>query len=159
MQLKLSKKTIILLLTASILCAMFTGCIDQTPQPEETISMLQGAINNFDVDRFLMCIDHEWAGQIESFLALPLLTDRLSIDGFINLVKTVLPILPFVTDGTIDPNEFPQVEFTILNTEISDGCATVALSGVLAWGNSIKPFAATVDMKLENGMWVITGIR
>ena len=45
-----------------------------------------------------------------------------------------------------------------IKTDISDDAATVALSGVLTWGEYTKPFAATLDMKLENDVWVVCGV-
>lgn len=37
--------------------------------------------------------------------------------------------------------------------------AVLALSGILVWGEYTKPFAATVDMVLQNEVWVVSGIR
>lgn len=158
MQSTIIKKMAALFLIAAVLCSLFAGCAEKKPQPEDTISLLQDAINKFDVDGLLQCIDSEWASQIESLLALTAGEDGISVGAFITLVKTVMPILPFVSDGAINPDDFPEVEFTVLKTDISDDTATVALSGILTWGEYTKPFAATVDMKLENDAWVVCGV-
>ena len=158
MQSTIIKKIAALFLIAAVMCSLFAGCAEKNPQPEDTISLLQVAINKFDVDGFLQCIDSEWATQVESLLALTVGEDGISVGSFITLVKTVMPILPFVTDGAINPDDLPEVEFTVLKTDISDKTAIVALSGILTWGEYTKPFAATVDMKLENDVWVVCGV-
>lgn len=158
MQSTIIKKMAVLFLIAAVLCSILAGCAPKKPQPEDTISLLQDAINKFDVDGLLQCIDGEWATKIESLLALTVGKDRISVGSFITLVKTVMPILPFVSDGAINPNDLPEVEFTVLKTDIFDNTATVALSGILTWGEYTKPFAATVDMKLENNVWVVCGV-
>lgn len=158
MQLTIIKKIAALFLIAAVMSSLFAGCAEGKPQPEDTISLLQDAINKFDVDGLLRCIDNEWATQIESLLALTVGDDGLSVGSFITLVKTVMPILPFVTDAAIHPDDLPEVEFTVLKTDISDNTATVVLSGILTWGECTKPFVATVDMKLENDMWVVCGV-
>lgn len=158
MQSTIIKKTIILLLVASLLCSILGGCGEKEPQPADTIFALQEAVNNFDVDGLLMCIDSEWAARVEKLLSLSVGKEGLSVEAFITMVKTVMPILPFVSKGAVDPDDLPQVEFTILSTDITDDTATVALSGLLNWGEYSKPFAATVEMKIENNMWVVCGI-
>ena len=152
------KKTIILLLVASLLCSLLGGCGEKKPQPEDTIFALQEAINNFDVDGLLMCIDSEWAIRVEKLLSLSVGKEGLSVENFITLVKKVMPILPFVSKGAVEADDLPQVEFTILSTDITIDTATVALSGLMTWGEYTKPFAATVEMKIENNMWVVCGI-
>ena len=152
------KKTIILLLVAAVLSSFLGGCSKKEAQPEDTIWALQDAINDLDVDNFLACIDSQWASQIEMFLSLSGKDNGYSIETFITLLRTVMPVLPFVSKGTVHPDDFPQVEFTVLNTDISNDTATVALSGILTWGEHIKPFAANVDMKIENNRWVVCGV-
>ena len=83
----------------------------------------------------------------------------MSIASYITPLKTVMPALPFVTDGAIDPDKLPKVEFTILKTDIADESAVVDLSGVLIWGEFSKPFAATIDMEMQNETWVVCSIR
>ena len=158
MQSTIIKKMAALFLIAAVLCSLFAGCAEKKPQPEDTISQLQDAINKFDVNGLLQCIDSEWATQVESLLALTAGKDGISVGSFITLVKTVMSILPYVTDGAINPEDLPEVEFTVLKTDISDKTATVALSGILTWSEYTKPFAATVDMKLENDVWVVCGV-
>lgn len=159
MQSTIIKKLAALLLIAAVLCYLFAGCYEKKPQPEDTISLLQNAINKFDVDGLLQCIDSEWVSQIETYLALRVGENGISVESFIALVKTVMPILPFASDGVVNSDDLPEVEFTVLKTEISGNTATVALSGILTWGEYTKPFAATVDMKLENDIWVVCGVR
>ena len=158
MQSTIIKKIAVLFLITAVICSFFVGCAEKKPQPEDTISRLQDAINKFDVDGLLQCIDSEWATQVESLLAFTVGKDGISVGSFIALVKTVMPILPYVTDGAIDPDDLPEVEFTILKTDISDKTATVALSGILTWDEYKKPFATTVDMELENDVWVVCGV-
>lgn len=158
MQATIIKITAALFLIAAVLCSLFGGCAEKKPHPEDTISLLQNAINKCDVDGLLQCIDSEWASQVESLLELTLGEDRMSVGSFITLVKTVMPILPFVSDGAINPDDLPEVEFAVLKADISDNTATVVLSGILTWGEYAKPFGATVDMKLENNAWVMCSV-
>lgn len=151
-------KSIVVLLIACVLCSLVAGCTAQKPQPEDTIKVLQESINHFDVDRFLTCIDSAWANRIESFLSLTMSEDGMSVESFIDLIKKVMPVLPFVSKGAISSDDLPQVAFTVLKTDISGDTATVVLSGIMTWGAHTKPFAATVDMKIENESWVICGI-
>lgn len=159
MQSTMTKKAVTFFLAVAMLCFLFVRCTDNKPQPEDTIFLLQDAINDFDVEGILKCIDSEWADQVESLLSLTVGEDGISVGDFITLVKTIIPILPFVSDGTINPDDLPEVEFSVLKTDISDSTTTVALSGILTWGEYTKPFAATVDMKLENDVWVLCGVR
>ena len=159
MQLTIIKKTAALFLITAMLYSLFVGCAEKKPYPEHVISMLQNAINECNVDGLLQCIDSNWASQIESLLTFTIGTEEISTGSFITLVKTVMPLLPFVNDKDINSEDLPQVEFTVLKTDISDCTATVALSGILTWGTHIRPFAATVDMKLDNNAWVICGVR
>lgn len=69
-----------------------------------------------------------------------------------------MPILPFVSDGAINFEDFPQVKFVVLRTNISGDTANVDLSGLLTCGDYHRPFAAIVEMRLENDVWVVTGI-
>lgn len=69
-----------------------------------------------------------------------------------------MPILPFSSVGTIDPEDFPQVDFVILCTDIAGDTAVVDLSGLLTYGNHHKSFATTVEMRLRNNIWTISGI-
>lgn len=158
MQSTIIKKIVALFLIAAVLCSLLAGCTEKKPKPEDTISQLQDAINKFDVDGLLQCIDSEWASQIEPILSLTIGENGISVGSFITLVKTVMPILPFVSDRAINPDDLPEVVFNVLMTDISDNTATVALSGILTWGEYTKPFAATVDMKLENDVWVVCGV-
>ncbi|MBQ1931760.1 MAG: hypothetical protein II347_06390 [Lachnospiraceae bacterium] len=140
MQSTIIKKTIILLLVASLLCSLLGGCGEKKPQPEDTIFALQEAINNLDVDGLLMCIDSEWAIRVEKLLSLSVGKEGLSVENFITLVKKVMPILPFVSKGAVDADDLPQVEFTILSTDITIDTATVSImmtTGELVSMNSI----------------------
>lgn len=158
MQSTIINKMAALFLIAAVLCSLFPGCAEKKPQPADTISQLQDAINKFDMNGLLRCIDSEWAGRIESLLALTVGDEGISVGSFFTLAKTVIPILPLVSDGTINSDDLPKVEFTVLKTDISGLDATVALSGMLTWGEYSKPFAATVDMRLENDVWVVCGV-
>ena len=153
------KRTVALFLIVICICSLFSGCADKSPQPEDTILSLQKAINSFDVDGILACIDDEWAEQVEKVLDFTVGEKGLPIESYISLLKTIMPVLPFVTDGKIDPDKLPEVEFTVLKTDISDETAVAALSGILVWGDYTKPFAATVDMEIQNEIWVICGVR
>ena len=152
-------KLLAVLLLIALICTVITGYYEPKPKPEDTISNLEKAINHFDVDGFLACIDSKWAEKIETVLAFSGREKGVSAEKFVALVKSAMPILPFITDGKIDAGDMPRVEFTVLDTEIVDDTATVALAGLLTWGSHTKPFAATVDMKLENDAWVIYAIR
>lgn len=153
------KKAAALFLLVAVVCSLFSGCSDKAPKPEDTIQALQKSINSFDVDGILACIDSEWASQVEKVLAFSVGEKGMSVGSYITLLKTIMPVLPFVTDGAIDPDKLPEVEFTVLKTDISDETAVVALSGILVWGEYTKPFAATVDMEIQNEVWVVCGIR
>lgn len=159
MQSNYVKKIAALFLLLAVVCSLFSGCSDKAPKPEDTIQALQKSINSFDVDGILACIDSEWASQVEKVLSFTIGDKGMSLGSYITLLKTVMPVLPFVTDGAIDPDKLPEVEFTVLKTDISNETAVVALSGILVWGEYTKPFAATVDMVLQNEVWVVSGIR
>lgn len=158
MQSTMIKRTAAVFLIAAVICSLFAGCTEKKPQPEDTIARLQDALNEFDVDGLLQCIDSTWASRIESLLALTIREDGLSAESFTALVKTVMPILPFVREGNIAPDDWPEIEFTVLKTDVSDHTATVELSGILTWGNYTKPLTATVTMKFENDVWVVCGV-
>ena len=159
MQFNNFKKLAALFLLAAVVCSLFVGCSDKSPKPEDTIEMLEKSINNFDVDGIMACIDEDWASQVDKVLSFSVGEKGMSIGSYITLLKTLMPVLPFVTDGAIDPDKLPEVEFTILKTDITDETAVVALSGILVWGEFTKPFAATVDMELQNEAWVVCSIR
>lgn len=143
------KKAAALFLLVAVVCSLFSGCSDKAPKPEDTIQALQKSINSFDVDGILTCIDSEWASQVEKVLSFSVGEKGMSVGSYITL-KTIMPVLPFVTDGAIDPDKLLEVEFTVLKTDISNETAVVAPSGILVWGEHIKPSAATVDMELQN---------
>lgn len=153
------KKTLSIILLIAIVFSVLSGCSEKGPKPEDTTQKLQEAINSFDVEGILSCIDSEWASQVEKVLLFSIGEKGMSVGSYITLLKTIMPVLPFMTDGAIDPDNFPQVEFTILKTDISEESAVVALSGILVWKEYTKPFAATIDMELQNETWVICGIR
>lgn len=159
MQFNYFKKIAAIFLLAAVVCSLFAGCSNKLPKPEDTIVMLEKSINSFDIDGIISCIDEDWVAQVNQVLSFPVGEKGISIDSYITLLKTVMPVFPFVTDGAIDPDKLPEVEFTILKTDIVDEFAVVALSGILAWGEYTKPFVATVDMEFQNKKWVVCGIR
>lgn len=69
-----------------------------------------------------------------------------------------MPVFSFVSGGTIGSEDFPQVDFVILYTDIAGDAAVVDLSGLFTCGDNHKPFAVIVEMQLKNDMWVISGI-
>lgn len=152
------KNTIIILLLGSFLCTFFVGCAQKAPQPADTIYQLQKSINKFDIDGILQCISQEWENQLEPVLSFTVGKNGISIKDFLTVVKTILPILPFIGDVSITANDFPNVEFTILKTAISGDNATVMLAGILSLSGYEGPFAATIEMKLEDGVWVVCGV-
>ena len=158
MQSNIIKKTAVIFLIAAMICSLLTGCAEKKPQPEDTISRIQDAINKFDVDGIQRCIDSEWAGRIEVLLAFTPGEEGRSIGTFIKLVRKIMPMIPFLSDGAIDSNDMPQVAFSVLKTEMSGSNATVVLSGTLTFGEHTKTFSATVEMKLENDTWVVCGV-
>ena len=131
MQFNNFKKLAALFLLAAVVCSLFAGCSDKSPKPEDTIEMLEKSINNFDVDGIMACIDEDWASQVDKVLSFSVGEKGMSIGSYITLLKT----------------------------DITDETAVVALSGILVWGEFTKPFAATVDMELQNETWVVCSIR
>lgn len=159
MKLNRTKRIAAAVLLALLLCFSASGCVENNPRPEDTIKKLQTAINGFDLDSFLSCVDSKWSKQIEAICDFTVGEGGLSVDSFITLIKTMVPILPFGSGGAINPEDFPQVDFVILRTDISGDTAIVDLAGILTCGDYHNPFTATVEMQLENDVWVISGIR
>lgn len=54
MKLNKAKRIIAVVFLASVLCSSVTGCVQNNPRPENTIEEFQNAINNFDLDAFLL---------------------------------------------------------------------------------------------------------
>lgn len=154
-----TKRIIAAILLASVLCSSTIGCVQNNRRPENTINKLQDAINNLDLDVFLDCIDSKWSNQVKAICDFTAVEGGPSVGSLISFVKVVVPVLPFMSGGTIYSEDFPQVNFVILHTDISGDTAIVGLSGLLTCGECHKPFAATVEMQLENDVWVISGIR
>lgn len=152
------KRIVAGILLIALCCTVLPSCTDKQPDPKDTIVVLQNAVNNFDIAALLSCIDSQWAGQIESLLNMTVGENGPTVNSFITLVKSIIPVLPYVTDGAIDAETLPDVAFTVLEEKINENEATLALSGLLTWGEYSKPFAATVNMKLENEIWVICGV-
>ena len=159
MKLNKAKRIIAVVFLASVRCSSVTGCVQNNPRPENTIEEFQNAINNFDLDASFGCIDSKWSSQIEAICDFTVGEGEPSVSSFMSLINAAVPILPFASGGAIDPKDFPQVDFTILRTEISGDTASIVLSGLFTCGDCHKPFAATVEMQLKNGVWVIFGIR
>lgn len=153
------KRILVVALLITVCCVALAIFVNKPPDPQNTIDAFQNAVNDFDIDAFLGCIDSQWANQIESLLNTSIGVDGLTANSFITLVKTVMPVLPYVTDGGIDADDFPKISLVIQEETISDDEAEVVLSGVITWGKYHKPFGATVNMKIENKNWVICGIR
>lgn len=153
------KKAAALFFLVAVVCSPLSGCSNKAPKPEDTIQALQKSINSFDMDGILACIDSEWASQVEKVLLFSVGEKGVSVGSYITLLRTIMPVLPYVTDGAIDSDKLPEVEFTVLKTDISDETAVVALAGILVWEEHTKPFAATIDMELQNEVWVVCGIR
>ena len=153
------KRSIAVVFLFFVLCSSVAGCVQNNPRPENTINKLQDAINSFDVDAFLSCIDSKWSNQVEAICDFTVGEGGLSVGSFISLIKAIMPIFPFVSGDAINPENLPQVDFIILRTDISGDTAIIDLSGLLTCGDYHKPFATTVEMQLENDAWVISGIR
>lgn len=158
MKLNQTKRIVAVVLLASVLCFSAPGCAQNNPRPEDTIKRLQNAISSFDLDSFLSCIDSKWSNQIEEICDFTVGEGGPSVGSFIALIKVIVPILPFASGGAVNSEDFPQVDFAILRTDISGDTAIIDLSGLLTCGDYHEPFAATVEMQLENDMWVISGI-
>lgn len=149
------KRIVAVILLIAVCCTVLPSCANKQPDPKDTIVVLQNAVNNYDIAALFSCIDSQWAGQIESLLNMTVGENGPTVNSFITLVKSIIPVLPYVTDGAIDSATLPEVAFTVLEEKINENEATLALSGLLIWGEYSKPFAATVNMKLENEIWVI----
>ena len=158
MQTIVIKKTAVLFLLAALICSVFAGCAGKQPRPEDTISRLQEAINQFDVEGFLQCIESRRAQQLEALLSFAPGETGISAKSFFTMIKTMIPILPFVNKGALTSGDLPKVAFTVQKTEISGSSAAAALSGILTWGEYAKSFSVTVEMKLEDDAWVVCGV-
>lgn len=159
MKLSKVKQITVVVLFACVLYFSGTGCVQNNPRPEDTIYKLQDAVNSFDLDAFLSCIDSRRSDQIKAILDLTVGEGGSSVGSLIELTKVIVPILSFVSGGKINIEDLPQVDFVILRTDIFGDMAIVDLSGLLTCGEYHKPFAVTVEMQLENDVWVISGIR
>ena len=152
------KRIVAVILLIAVCCTVLPSCANKQPDPKDTIVAFQNAVNNYDIAALLGCIDSQWVGQIETLLNMTIGEKGIMVDSFIRLAKLIMPVLPYVTDGAIDAETLPKVAFTVLEEKINENEATLALSGLLTWGEYSKPFAATVNMKLENEIWVIYGV-
>lgn len=148
-----------LILLFSIVILILVGCADRGPSPEDTIFALQEAINHFDTEALLACINDDWAESACTVLEFTIGDTNISASSFFAVAKTIMPMLPLLTDGAINKDDIPSVSFTILQSDIEENEATIALSGLLTWGKITEPFAATVTLQLENDEWVIIGVR
>lgn len=114
--------------------------------------------NNFDMEGMLRCIDSKWADQINTFLSYTVGKNGVAVGTYVQILKTMMPFLPIVSGGNLKADDFPQVELTVLRTNIDGNSAEVMLSGIFSCGEMSEPFSATVKMKLEDEIWVICGI-
>ena len=152
------KRIVAVIFLIAICCTILPSCADKQPDPKDTIIAFQNAVNSFDITALLNCIDSQWVGQMESLLNMTVGGNGITVNSFIMLAKSIMPVLPYVTDGAIDAQALPEVAFTVLEEKINENEAALAVSGLLTWGEYSKPFAATVNMKLENKIWVICGV-
>lgn len=80
-------KRIITVLLALMLCFSATGCAQNDPRPEDTIRKLQNAINNFDLDAFLGCIDSKRSNQIVAICDFTVRDGGPSVSSFIAFIS------------------------------------------------------------------------
>ena len=154
---KNQKIAAIFLLTA-VMLAILSGCATKSNRPEDTITHLQDAINTFDTNKLLQYVDNAWDGRIEAILSCAICKEGASVGSILTMVKNIMPILPATSDGAVSLDDLPQVELTVLKTDIAEETAVVDVSGILIWGEYTKPFTATVEMELENDVWVVCGV-
>lgn len=161
MQTKLTKqsKIILLILAAAMLCSMFSGCAQKDPSPANTIDALEDALNKVDMEAFLGCLDSSLAERIRPILALTVGENGISVEQAFFIVNSVLPFLPVSSKGTIRAKDIPKVKLTVEQINQEEADAVVALSGLLTIADYSKSFSATLQMRLENGVWVICGIQ
>ncbi len=148
-----------LILICAILMLAFGGCSDKERLPEDTIFALQDAINHFDIEALLSCINDDWARSARTALEYTIGDTNISASSFFTVAKTIIPMLPLLTEGSINKDDIPSVSFTILQNNAEENEATIVLSGLLTWGKITEPFVATVTLQLENNEWVITGVH
>lgn len=158
MQTKLTKISA-MILVVTLLCSLFSGCSKKALSPSDTIDALETAINSVDVEALLSCLDSTWAEQLEPILALSVREDGISVEHFLSVVKSVLPVLPFISKGTIQAKDLPKVELTVDQITQNDDDADVSVSGVLRFSGFSKSFSTTLQMRIENDTWVICGVQ
>lgn len=147
------------ILVVSLLCALFSGCSKRESSPVDTIEKLERAINHVDIQALLGCLDSSWAGQLRKILALTLGSGNISVEDFFSAVQFALPIVPLASRGAIGFKELPRIELTPDQVEQDGTGAQVSLSGTLQLAGSESAFSARVQMRLEDGKWVICGIQ
>lgn len=158
MQFMKNRKLVAAAVLTVLLLSLFTGC-RQTPRPEDTVEQLQRAINTLDTDALLQCVDDTSARQIKMLLSFAFGDDGPSVSSLFRILHTFVPVLPLVSDGTVNSDDMPQIELTVVDTEMDGEWAIVDISGTVAWGKYEKPFSATLEMQFISGKWVVCGVR
>lgn len=152
-------KFLILILAAVMLGSLFSGCAKKEPSPADTIEALENALNKLDLEAFLGCLDSTWAQRIRPILALTVGENGISVEQTFLIVSTVLPFLPALSKGAIESTDLPKVKLTVEQITQEEEDAVVTLSGRLTLADYSKSFSATLRMRLENDVWVISGIQ
>lgn len=152
-------KIFAMILVVALFSSLFSGCSKKSPSPGDTIDALENAINSVDGEAFLSCLDSTWAKQLAPILALSVGENGVSVEGFLSAVKSVLPILPFISKGTIQAKDLPKIELTVDQIEQNEENAEVSVSGVLSLAGFSKSFSVIVQMRIENDAWVICGLK
>lgn len=158
MQSKLTRLFVIILV-AVLLCSLFSGCSKKGPSPVDTIEALEKAVNHVDTEALLSCLNSTWAQQLRTILALTVGEGGISVEDFFSTIRSVLPILPLASRGSIRAKDLPRIELTAEEVDQQETEAMVRLSGILNWADNQQSFSATVHMELEEGRWVICGIQ
>ena len=153
------KKLFAIILMAALLCALFSGCSKKELSPVDTIEALENAVNHVDTEAFLSCLSSARAQQLRTILELTVGEGSISVEDFFSTIRFLLPILPLASRGSIQSKDLPRIQLTADEVEQNETKAKVRLSGVLHWADNQQSFSASVNMELEEGRWVISGIQ
>lgn len=118
----------------------------------------QTAFNSFDLEGMLNCIDSQWADQVNALLSYMVGENGIAAGTFTQGLKLMMPFLPIISGGSLRVEDLPKIDLTVLKVNIDGDTAAVMCAGIFFYGDLSEPFAATVEMKLENGNWVICGV-
>lgn len=152
------KQTSAIFLLVAMVCTLLCGCAPNTPDPRETMMTFQTAFNSFDLEGMLNCIDSQWADQVNALLSYTVGENGIAVGTFTQGLKSMMPFLSIISGGSLRVEDLPKIDLTILKANVDGNTAAVMCSGIFSCGDLSEPFAATVEMKLENGNWVICGI-